>query len=107
MGLGPLVDALYSVRGVMRFARVEVTFDRIDFTENAEYLELTVDGERIHVTSTYLDSELSCPVDEFLASGTSFIHAELRRVIDAKFSLARNPTFRALAQEVAWNDLPA
>lgn len=99
-GWVPLFDAMYCVQQVMVFAQGGNALGKIDFTENDEFISFELDAGGLRVVPTYLESELHCPVDEFVTAGANFIREELRRVVTEYPSLARNQHARALALEV-------
>ncbi|WP_433510203.1 hypothetical protein ACQP2T_40880 [Nonomuraea sp. CA-143628] len=98
-GWVPLFDAMYCVQQVMVFAQGGNALGKIDFTENDEFISFELDRDGLRVVPTYLESELHCSVDEFVAAGINFIREELERVVTEYPSLARNQHVRALARE--------
>lgn len=99
-GWVPLFDAMYCVQQVMIFAQGGSALGKIDFTENGEFISFELDQDGLHMVPTYQESELHCPVDEFVAAGADFIREALQRVVAEYPSLARNQHARALALEV-------
>ncbi|MFF7928896.1 hypothetical protein ACFZDP_49005 [Streptomyces mirabilis] len=100
-GWVPLFDAMYCVRQVMIFAKGGDALGKIDFTENDESIGFELKGNSLHVVPSYLDSELTCAVDEFISAGSAFIRRELIRVTSEYRSLAENSHARELAREVS------
>jgi hypothetical protein len=99
-GWVPLFDAMYCVQQVMIFAQGGDALGKIDFTENDEFISFELDRGGLRLVPTYLEDEVRCSVDEFVAAGQSFIREELRRVVMEYPALARNRHARALALEV-------
>ncbi|MEU5596569.1 hypothetical protein [Streptomyces sp. NPDC020298] len=99
-GWVPLFDAMYCVQQVMVFAQGGNALGKIDFTENDEFISFELDRDGLRVVPTYLEFELRCSVDEFVAAGVNFIREELQRVVTEYPSLTRNQHARALAMEV-------
>ncbi|MEU0570441.1 hypothetical protein ABZ297_34330 [Nonomuraea sp. NPDC005983] len=85
---------------VMIFAQGGQALGKIDFTENDECIDFTLSQGTLRMAPSYMESELNCTVDEFVAAGTEFIRGELRRVTSEYPSLARNSHVRALARDV-------
>lgn len=98
-GWVPLFDAMYGVQEVMVFAQSGSGLGKIDFTENDEFISFEFHQGGIRLVPTYLESELWCSVDEFVAAGAGFIREQLLRVVGEYPSLARNQHVRALALE--------
>ncbi|MFE8942681.1 hypothetical protein [Streptomyces sp. NPDC007856] len=97
----PLFDVMYSVRQVMIFAEGGDALGKIDFTENDESIDFELGKDMLHVAPSYLNSEITCTVTEFVTAGAEFIRAELRRVASEYPSLIDNAHVQELARSVA------
>ncbi|MFJ3307144.1 hypothetical protein ACIPSA_29320 [Streptomyces sp. NPDC086549] len=100
-GWVPLFDVMYNMQQVMIFARGGDARGRIDFTENDEVIEFSLEGDLLRVTPTYFDAELVVTVDDFILAGSNFIRSELSRITSEYRTLAENTHVRKLAQEVS------
>lgn len=101
-GWVPLFDAMYCVQQVMLFAQGGQGLGRIDFTENDESIDFELDRKHgsLRVIPSYLECEVLCAVDEFVAAGGEFIRGELERVVSEYPSLAGNSHVQALKRAI-------
>lgn len=97
----PLFDAMYCMRDVIIFAQGGDRLGRIDFTENAESIKFELNEDFLCVKPSYLKSEFTCTVSEFIIAGSGFIYAELERITSEYPRLAQNACVRSLAREVS------
>ncbi|MEU9174339.1 hypothetical protein AB0D34_42410 [Streptomyces sp. NPDC048420] len=101
-GWVPLFDAMYGVHQVMTFARGGPGSGRIEFTENDEFIEFRLDRDRkyLRVVPSYMGTEVSCGVDDFITAGRKFIRDEVARVTTEYPSLAENHHVQLLRVEL-------
>jgi hypothetical protein len=96
----PLFDLIYGLRNAVAFTVGKSDVSRIDFTENAEAIDLALDGGEVRLLPTYTTSSISCSVLDFESGVDSFLRHELARVISEYPSLGQNGDVASLVASV-------
>jgi hypothetical protein len=93
----PLFDILCKLQRVLIFLGGGDALGIVDFTENAEKIEFSFEGDALLISPTYEVDALECPMNVFIAECESFLRAELVRVSNEHPDLIENVAVRQLA----------